>query len=128
MRLDIYQMFSDFRQPFKLKWGRMLHGGFPKFVDALEVESNRFGCRQEVTDGFITWYDRDDIRQAMFCFPDDAGNFEDLFSIFQQIGETRPPVTFIFIEQKSDGEGNYDVFRISERSYLEHNNRMRFRG
>ena len=38
------------------------------------------------------------------------------------------PLAFVIIEQRADGPRNYDIFRLSERSYMEHNNRAWPRG
>jgi hypothetical protein len=127
MREDIGRIFSDYRQSFKLKWGRIIHAGFEKIVPELEAESMNYRCIQKVENSSIIWYDKDNKIQAMFCFPQNAKDFESIFMIFKEIRNKNSPLTFIFIHQESDGTGNYDIFRISEKSYLEHNNRVRFR-
>jgi hypothetical protein len=127
MKFDIYLMFSDYSQSFKLKWGRIINAGFDKIVPELEAESKKYSCNQIVEKEFITWYDKSSQIQAMFCFPLNAKDFDAILATFNTIKQYNSPVSFIFIHQESDGEGNYDIFRISERSCLEHNNRVRFR-
>jgi len=73
------------------------------------------------------WYDNSGRVQAMFCFVLNAKNFDSILRAFNAIKGNNSPVSYIFIDQESDGKGNYDIFRISERSSLEHNNRVRFR-
>ena len=127
MREDIYQMFTDYRQSFKLKWGRIINAGFNKIIPEFEVQSKKYNCMQRVSKDSIIWYDKNDDIQAMFCFPLNAKDFDLILKAFNTIKKNRSPITFIFIHQESDGEGNYDIFRISEKSYLEHLNRVRFR-
>jgi len=127
MRTDIYLMFSNYSQSFKLKWGRIINAGFNKIYLELEGQSRKYHCVQKATTDSVIWYDKNNVIQAMFCFPSDAKDFDSIFKIFGTIKKNKAPITFIFIHQVSDGKGNYDIFGISEKSYLEHVNRVRFR-
>ena len=120
-------MFADYSQSFKLKWGRIINAGLDKIRLELEGQSRKYHCVQKATTDSIIWYDKNNVIQAMFCFPPDARDFNSIFKIFDTIKKNKAPITFIFIHQVSDGEGNYDIFGISEKSYLEHLNRVRFR-
>lgn len=127
MRNDIYFMFSDYRQSFKLRWGRIFHSGFEKIKDQLESESSKYNCEQTIEEDFIIWMDDEKSIQAMFCFPANSKDFDSIYKVFNKVRKNAATITFIVIHQASDGDGNYDIFRISENSYLEHNNRVRYR-
>ena len=127
MRPDIYLMFSDYGQSFKLKWGRIINAGFDRVILDLKTESLKHKCAQEVEKDYIIWYDENNKIQAMFCFTLNAKDLDSILRTFNTIKDKNSPISYIFIEQESDGKGNYDIFRISERSCLEHNNRVRFR-
>ena len=127
MRNDIYVMFSDYRQSFKLRWGRIFHSGKESIFDELESESKKYNCIQKKEEDFIIWIDADMNIQAMFYFPENSKDFNSIYKVFNKVRKNAAPITFIVIHQVSDGDGDYDIFRISEKSYLEHNNRVRFR-
>ena len=48
--------------------------------------------------------------------------------VYQDIKAMHVPVTYVVIEQLQDGKGQYDIFRLSELSYLEHANRAYVEG
>jgi hypothetical protein len=50
----------------------------------------------------------------VFCFPLSAKDFDAIITAFNTIQYNHSPLTFIFLHQESDGEGNYDIFRTSE--------------
>ncbi|MBU1636374.1 hypothetical protein KKC97_01745, partial [bacterium] len=45
-----------------------------------------------------------------------------------KIRDERISLTLVFVERREDGAGQYDIFRLSERSYLEHINRAYIKG
>jgi len=60
---------------------------------------------------------------SMFAFIIDPTDLAGIISMYADIRTLAVPVTFAIIEQREDGAGQYDVFRLSEKSYLEHCNR-----
>lgn len=48
MRSEIDLMFSDYRQSFKLRWGRIINAGFDKIISELDILGEKYNCKQEV--------------------------------------------------------------------------------
>ncbi len=127
MRKDINLMFCDYSQKFKLKWGKIFHGGIDKTANELMKLSKNYGCVQKQSDNDIVWLNKDDKPEAMFCLVEAANDLARIKGIYDKIENTKIPITFVIVHQLSDGPGNYDIFNLSERSYLVHNNRARYR-
>jgi hypothetical protein len=127
MRKDIYDMFHDYGQSFKLRWGRIFASGPKAAEEALEKKAQEFKCKQSVKDGYIIWRGRGGKIEAMFCIRPDNKKPSAIGKIYKKIEKTECPLTFVVVEQYGDGPGNYDIFRLSQVSYLEHNNRARYR-
>jgi hypothetical protein len=120
-------MFADYRRSFKLKWGRVLHQGPAALEEKLAVEARRFNCRLETDGQDFLWRNDQNETEALFRFVDDPSDLRSFRDIYARLAEVGSPVTYVIVHQRADGEGNYDVFRLSTASYLEHNNRLRYR-
>jgi hypothetical protein len=127
MRTDIYNMFGDLSQSFKLKWGKIFASERAVAEAALNEKAEDFKCKQSVEDGFIIWRGKSGKIEAMFCILPDNRSPKAIGNIYHKIEKTKCPVTFVVVEQRSDGPGNYDIFCLSEVSYLQHCNRVRYR-
>lgn len=127
MRKDIYNMFTVYGQPFKLRWGRIFASARPVVEEALNKKAQEFKCKQSVQDEYIVWRGNRGKVEAMFCILPDNKNPASIGRIYQKIQRSKCPVTFVVVDQHGDGPGNYDIFRLSEVSYLEHVNRARHR-
>jgi hypothetical protein len=105
----------------------VLREGPAALAEKLAVEARRFNCRLE-TDGkdFLRRNSRNGM-EAFFRFVDDPSDIRSFRDIYARLAEVGSPVTYVIVHQRADGEGNYDVFRLSTASYLEHNNRLRYR-
>jgi len=78
------------------------------------------------TDGSIIWKNsKSKICECLFCLIDDAADFSNIKSIINKIENLNPIFTYAIIHQKKDGEGTYDIFRLSKFSYPEHCNRVK---
>ena len=123
----IYSMFDDYSQVFKKRWGNIFHSGRAVIEKALQEEAARNGCTIRRSGRDYLWINRKGAAEALFRFIADSTDISLFQDIYQKIKQKSVPVAFIVVHQTVDGEGNYDVFRISERSYLENNNRPRYR-
>lgn len=85
MRNDIYYLFSDYRQSFKLRWGRIFHSGKESILEALETESKKYSCVQKNEEDFIIWMDDDKNIQTMFYFPENSQDFNSIYKGFIDI-------------------------------------------
>jgi hypothetical protein len=108
----------------KRKWGRIFSLPLPRIAEALAPLAEREGFRQEAESDHILWLGKSKNPAAMFCFIDDPSELAQVKKVYNRISRILPRVTFTIVRQKSDGPGIYDIFRMSERSYLEHHNRV----
>jgi hypothetical protein len=127
MKKAIYSMFKDYSQPFKLRWGRVFHGGPQSIEAALTEEAKKHACSLQRSGTDFLWVGRSGKAEAMFRFVPDPSDISSVQSVYQKIKKLGVPITFVVVHQTPDGSGNYDIFRLSEDSYLEHHNRARYR-
>jgi hypothetical protein len=119
-------MFStkELKGSKKKKWGRIFSLPFPRIAEALAPLAERHGLRQEARADHILWLGKSKKPAAMFCFITDPSDLAQVKRVYNRISRFSPRVTFAIVHQKADGSGVYDIFRFSERSYLEHHNRV----
>jgi hypothetical protein len=122
----IYKMFNvrELKGSKKNKWGRIFALPLPRIADALAPLAEQHSCRQQVKADHILWLDKSKRPVAMFCFITDPSELAQVKRVYNRIAKLSPRVTFAIVHQRSDGIGVYDIFRLSERSYLEHHNRV----
>jgi hypothetical protein len=108
----------------KHKWGRIFSLPLPRIGEALAPLAERHGFRQQVKKDYILWLGKSKKPAAMFCFIADPSELAQVKKVYDRISLFSPRVTFAVVHQKADGPGIYDIFRMSERSYLEHHNRV----
>jgi hypothetical protein len=108
----------------KHKWGRIFASPIPCIADALAPLAERHRCRQQVKTDHILWLGKSKKPEAMFCFITNPSDLVQVKRVYNRIAKISPRVTFAIVHQRSDGVGVYDIFRMSERSYLEHHNRV----
>ena len=123
MRQDIYDMFTQYQAEFQYKWNKIIAAGFDAFEVELEQLAQRFGLSQSKADKRVLWKNAQGQVEAMFAYIIDPTDIDGIISTYVAIKDNNSPLTFAFIEQREDGEGQYDIFRLSEKSYTEHNNR-----
>lgn len=122
----IHTMFADYGQTFKLRWGRVIFKG--ELEEKLKEVSSEYGCSQAIEKSDIIWKNEDNKVEALFRYIDDPTQINALQDIYQTIKRLDCPISFIVVNQTPDGRGNYDIFKFSEKSYLQHHNRFRHRG
>ena len=128
MRKDVYDMFSVYGSDFQYRWNRIIASGFEAFARELARVAGIFGLRQHEEGGDVLWVAESGEVEAMFAYVIDPKDLERIMATYKRIKDRRIPLTFVIIEQRGDGEGQYDIFRISETSYLEHVNRAYVEG
>ena len=127
MNEAIYSTFDDSSQKFKRKWGKIFHDGRDSIEKALGEEADRHDCTMRRSGNDYIWINQRKKPEAMFRFIPDSSDISLFQNIYQKIKKTEVPLAFVVVHQTVDGEGNYDVFRFSGKSFLEHNNRPRYR-
>jgi hypothetical protein len=125
---ELYDLFSKYDPDFQYHWNDVIHRGFEAFAEELAKLLPEAGLTQESRGKWVYWRDSEGSVQAMFAFVIDPTDLDGLIDMYQEIKRESIPLTFVIIEQKADGPRNYDIFRLSERSYMEHTNRAWPRG
>jgi hypothetical protein len=128
MRKDLYDLFNVYEPDFQYRWNEAIHRGFDAFAEELTRTLPDDRLAQETRGNRVYWRDLNGDAQAIFVFLVDPTDLEGLIETYQEIKRGRIPLTFIFIEQRADGPRNYDIFRVSKRSCMEHVNRAWPRG
>lgn len=122
MREDLYDLLKVYEPEFQARWNDVIHEGFDAFAE--EVDKMRpADLTQEPESRRVIWKDASGQVQAMFAYIVDSTDLDGIIEVYQEIRSKSIPLTFVVIEQAGDGERNYDIFRLSEVSYLEHHNR-----
>ena len=126
-RIEIAKLFYPLGRSEERKWARVFRNGFNSLLTRLEAEAINLKFIQEIIDeSYIIWRDQDtSINECMFYIILDATSFESIQSLIDHIESLRPTFTYAIIHQQKDGEGNYDIFLLSQFSYLEHCNRVK---
>jgi hypothetical protein len=125
-RIDLSGIFYPLDQNEKRKWGRIMSKGFDAFAEKLKLLAEDKGYEQtEVSGNTILWRNENDYGvECMFCYIEDVMALAPVESVFKRIRKYEPVFTYAIVHQKKDGEGTYDIFRLSRFSYLEHCNRV----
>lgn len=129
-RLDLFAMFYPLERKYERRWAKTFHSSFETISEKFKKLSVEKSYHQEEIDNhLILWRDPEDSSvECMFYFIKDITNFADPYQLFRYIDKYKAFLTYAVVNQKKDGEGVYDIFRFSKFSYLEHCNRVRFRG
>ena len=123
MRQAIYQLFAQYEPQFQYEWNEIISSGFESFADKLAEMAVGFGVTQTTEGRRVLWRDSEANIEAMFAYIIEPTDLSSIISMYGDIRAMTVPVTFAIIEQREDGAGQYDIFRLSEKSYLEHCNR-----
>lgn len=126
-RIEISKLFYPLDRNEERKWARIFRNGLDSLFVKLEPEASKLGFVQElIQDNFILWKDPDsNTNECMFCIITDPSSFQSIQSVINRIEVLMPIFTYAIIHQEKDGEGIYDIFRLSKFSYLEHCNRVK---
>ena len=123
MRKDIYNMFNVYESDFQYHMNKVILAGFESFGSEMEKAAGHFKVKQTVEDKNIFWFNDDDEYEAMFAFIIDSTDIDRIIDTYKIIKAKSIPITFAIIEQIGDGKHQYDIFCLSQRSYMEHCNR-----
>jgi hypothetical protein len=126
LRRDIYTLFAcdeEFPEPGCAEWAELLDGPVEGVIDQLDALATQHGCAQTVGDHMAQWANPEGQLKAQFFILPDPGQIDAYIAIYQQIRDSRCPVSFVFV--KGDEFRVVDIFRLSARSYLEHHNQAK---
>ncbi|MBN1360087.1 MAG: hypothetical protein JW993_05825 [Sedimentisphaerales bacterium] len=128
LREDLYHLFAcdrDFPEPGQAEWAELLAGPADGITGQLGALVARHDCTQIVGNGSVQWLAAQGRLEAQFFILPDPEQIGAFMDIYEQIRETDCPISFVLV--KGDEPRSYDIFRLSARSYLEHQNQVKGR-
>ena len=124
MRDDIFGMLYPLAKETQKILAQAVKESEEKFTSFLAELANQGGYKQIQSDNNAAWIDESGVMQVMFFRILDPGKIDAIRSVYDTIKENKCPLAYVFIHQIPDGDGTWDIFRLSERSYMEHCNRV----
>ena len=121
---NLYSFFCHLKPHQKYRWGRIFLDQ-NTIIESLEKECKKNNLDQIVEDDYIFWINKQDKIECMLVLVYDPSNIDTFIGLYSKIIEKNIKLTFSIVNQFPDGKYEYDIFRISEKSYLEHCNRVR---
>lgn len=122
----LYFMFSMLKPHEKYRWGSYLLKR-KSAIDALEKECKRYNLEQIVEDDYIFWINKLKEIECSFLLVYDPSNIDTFINLYYSLKKKKLKLTYCIVNQIPDGKYEYDIFRLTESSYLEHWNRVRLR-
>ena len=123
MRDDIFGMFYPLSKEIQQTLAQTVRDSQEKFTELLAELARQSGYEQIRTANGVSWME-DDAVQVMFFRVTEPGDIDAIRSVYDTVKENNSPLAFVFIHQVPDGLGTWDIFRLSEQSYMEHCNRI----
>ncbi len=121
---DLFKMFYPLSRAEQARWARILALPEGEYLSALEGEARQRGLHQTMVDDAVAW-SNDEGRQLVLLFrvtdPRDLGAVR---GVYQTISANEAPLAYTFVHQIADGEGTWDIFHMSQLTYLAHCNRV----
>lgn len=126
-RIVLFRMFYPIDKNLERRWGRIFDSEFKDVCAFFQEAADKHNYEQKnLGKQIILWRDKEDSTvEALFYFVREASDLNQVQNVFKRIQKHRPAVTYAIVHQKKEGEGVYDIFRLSRFSYLEHCNRVR---
>jgi hypothetical protein len=124
MRDDIFGMFYPLSQEIQQTLAHTVRDSQEKFTELLAELARQSGHEQIPNGNGISWTDESGAVQVMFFRVTEPGNIDAIRSVYEAVKEKNSPLAFVFVHQVPDGRGTWDIFRLSEQSYMEHCNRI----
>ncbi len=124
MRGDIFNIFYPLAREPQEQLAKAVQTSEDGFAAILAQGAKLCGCQQTHSGNIVTWLDDSGVIQAMFFRIVDPSDANDIRDVYNELAEKKCPLGYVFIRQIPDGEDAWDIFRLSERSYMEHCNRI----
>ena len=118
-------LFTSMSREDKAAWGRLFTAGAADRLKWLAETAGRHGCTQEAEGGTYVWRGRDKKVRLMLVHVPDPRKLSVVAGIYDDIAKQEPPLTFAIVNQRPDGGGEWDLFRLSPSRYMGHFNRIR---
>jgi len=126
-RIDLSTLFYPLERKYQRRWGKTFDSGFETILIAFqEVADTKNYLQEQLDANKILWRDAEDASaECLFCVIDDVTDIDTICDVFDTIKQYNPFFTYAIVRQEKDGDGQFDIFRFSKFSYLEHCNRVR---
>jgi len=121
---EVKDLFSNMSRGDKNAWGRLFTAAPPEREKWLSEKARSFGCTQESKGGTYVWRGRDGDVRLMLVHVPDPREFDVVAGIYDDIAKHKPPLTFAIVNQRPDGGGEWDLFRLTPSRYMGHLNRI----
>jgi hypothetical protein len=127
-RLELFGMFYPLERKYERRWAKIFKSNFNVIVEKFkEISQEKKYEQEEINNQIILWRNvNEESVECMFYFIKDVANLLSVQNCFKLIAKYDVYLTYAIVHQKKDGENNYDIFRFSKFSYLEHCNRVRY--
>jgi len=104
--------------------GKALQGDIDDVPMQLLTLATQFNFTQEVIEGIVRWYTKDDVLRIQFFVIPDPRDLDAVLRVYAETKENECLITYIFVHQWTDGEGNWDLFMIHPGRRMEHRSRL----
>lgn len=123
---DFFSFFNYLKTDEKLRWGNYI-ANQETVKESFEKECKKNNLNQIVEGDYIYWINELNEIECQFLIVYDPSNIDTFINLYSNIIHKNIKLTFCIINQVPDGENKFDIFRLSEQSYLEHCNRVALR-
>ena len=109
------------------KWGELFARDRHGRQAGMSARATAMGLTQEERDGVLVWT-KDQTEECRWVFVEDPSDLDAIRAVYSSDEHTQSPNCFVVVKQPdpSDTRGDiiFDIFRLNERSYLWHFNRV----
>jgi hypothetical protein len=124
MRDEIFNMLYPLSRECQEQLAKAVQASEEQFAAILSQGAKQFDCRQTHNGNIVTWLNDSGTIEAMFFRIVDPRKANEIQDVYTELVEKKCPLGYVFLRQLPDGEEAWDIFRLSERSYMEHCNRI----
>jgi hypothetical protein len=124
MRDEIFNMFYPLTRGPQDKLANAVKASEDSFAEILAEGAKKFDCKQTRSEKSVTWLDDSGGIEAMFFRIVDPRDINTIRGVYDEIAGNNSPLNYVFIRQLYDSEEAWDIFRLSQRSFMEHCNRI----
>jgi len=118
------QDLGSFWQQNKQRIGAALPGGTDALAAVLQASADDFGLVQQIDDSFIRWVIPEGAVALMFCVVPDPRDLDRILEVYEAVRQREVRLTAVFVNQRTDGPHEWDVFVINAQCAMRHADRI----
>lgn len=103
---------------------KALPQGTAALADILQAGADAFDLVQRIDRHTISWFDQEGQIVIMYYLIPDARDLDRVLDAYVKTREKQCPFTAVLVHQWTDGEGNWDIFLITEKWAMQHGGRL----